>query len=384
MKVFPFSLPGVVYLGTDSLAKLSVEVEKMGVKKIFLITDKGLMNAGVSQKVGDCLAGNGVEITVYSEAEREPSVENVEKAAHELKKGAYDLVIGLGGGSPLDVAKGSAVLANNEGSILDYVGVDLIPKPGLPLVLIPTTAGTGAEVTKNAIFTDVKAQLKKGIVSEYLLPRVAIVDPKLTVSVPAKITAATGMDALTHAIESYTSPKATIQTDLYALEAIKLISGNLRRVVSDGSDLEAREKMAAGSMFAGISLANAGVGAVHALAYPLGGQFGISHGLANALLLPYVMEFNIIGDLEKFKNVAAAMGQVVKGKCVREAAFMALTAVQELSKDIGIPQSLKEVEVPKEALEELSLAAVDVKRLLNNNPRQVELDDIRRIYQAAY
>ncbi len=384
MKVFPFSLPGVIYLGTDSLAKLSAEVEKMGANKVFLITDKGLMDARVAQKVEDCLADNGVEITVYSEVEREPSVENVERAANELKKGDYDLVIGLGGGSPLDVAKGSAVLANNEGSILDYVGVELIPKPGLPLVLIPTTAGTGAEVTKNAIFTDVKAQLKKGVVSEYLLPRVAIVDPKLTVSVPAKITAATGMDALTHAIESYTSLKATIQTDLYALEAIKLISGSLRRVVADGSDLEAREKMAAGSMFAGISLANAGVGAVHALAYPLGGQFGVSHGVANALLLPYVMEFNVIGDLEKFKNVAVAMGQVVTGKSDREAAFMALTAVQELSKDIGIPQSLKEVEVPKEALEKLSLAAIDVKRLLNNNPRQVELDDIRKIYQAAY
>jgi alcohol dehydrogenase len=275
------------------------------------------------------------------------------------------------------VAKGVSILATNGGSILDYIGLNMIPKKGIPKFLIPTTAGTGAEVTKNAIFTDKKAQLKKGVVSRHLLPEVAIVDSDLTLSLPPDVTAATGMDALTHAIESYTSPKADSQTDMYALKAIELIGASLRRAVSFGSDAKAREDMALGSVFAGISLANAGVGAVHACAYPLGGRFGMGHGVTNALLLPYIMEYNLVGDLQKFANIARALGEVTDMLSLREQADLSRKAVFELSRDIGIPQKLSAFGVQKEDIQGLAEAAMQVTRLMDNNPKKLTLDEVK-------
>ncbi|SFR09685.1 iron-containing alcohol dehydrogenase [Desulfoscipio geothermicus] len=381
--VFPFRLPGVNYYGRGAVQYLAGEIQKERAKRVFLISDKGVAGAGLVDKIKNLITEAGAEVIEFLDVEAEPSVENVELAVKTFQEAGCDFIVGLGGGSPMDVSKAVSVVAVNGGSILDYVGIGLVPKPGVPFILIPTTSGTGSEVTQNAIFTDKQEQLKKGVVTEYFLPKAAIVDSDLTMSAPPKITAATGMDALTHAIESYTAPKATPQTDLYALEAIRLIAKSLRRAVAYGADSEARENMALGSVFAGISLANAGVGAVHALAYPLGGQFGVPHGVANALLLPYVMEFNIVGHVAKFAGIAEAMGENVAGKSKREAAFLALKAVRELSQDVGIPQKLSEVGVTESDIEGLATATMNVTRLLGNNPRKVTLEDARNIFTKA-
>jgi len=381
--VYPFVLPRVVCVGQGALYHLGTEMERLGARKALVITDKGIIEAGLHAKVLQLLKSHHINTTVYSQVEPEPSSECVEQAAEIAREGVYDVIVGLGGGSAMDVAKGASILATNGGRIRDYIGIEAIPVPGLPTVLVATTAGTGAEVTMNAIFTFKDEKVKKGVVSRYLLATVAIVDPELTATVPPHVTAATGMDALVHAIESFTAVKATHHTDLYALEAISLISGNLRRAVACGSDMEARSKMALGSFLAGVSLANAGVGAVHALAYPLGGRFQISHGVANALLLPTVMEFNLIGNLEKFAAVGEAMGESIAGKSVREAALAAVKAVRELSLDVGIPQSMKEVGVTESGVEELIEGALQQTRLLNNNPRSLTKEDIRGLYLRA-
>ena len=381
--VHPFSLPGVNYYGQGAIANLGAEMKEHQATKVFLVSDSGVASAGLVEQVTELIKGTGLDVIKYLDVKPEPTVEDLETCLEVFNDNRCDLIIGLGGGSPIDVAKGVSVLATNEGSILDYVGVNLIPKPGIPKFLIPTTSGTGAEVTKNAIFTDQKEKLKKGVVSKHLLPDVAIVDSELTLSVPPAVTSATGMDALTHAIESYTSPKATIQTDLYALKAIELIGASLRRAVAFGSDKEARENMALGSVFAGISLANAGVGAVHACAYPLGGKFETGHGVTNALLLPYIMEYNLIGDLQKYANIARAMGEVTEMLSLREQAELASKAVFSLSRDIGIPQKLSEFGVKKEDIPGLAEASMKVTRLMDNNPKKLTLEEVQEcLYKA--
>lgn len=381
--VFPFKLPEVVYLGQSALGHLSQEVKKFNADKVLLITDAGVQASGMDKLVRKSIEEGGAQVDIFAEIDAEPSTDTVDSVGNLVRENGYNLLVGLGGGSPMDVTKASSVLAVNGGSIKDYVGIELFPRKGIPTILIPTTSGTGSEVTPNAIFAFKDEQVKKGIVSQYLLPRVAIVDSALTLSCPARVTAATGVDALVHAVESYTSLKATLQTDIYALEAIRLISGYIRTAVANGSDLEAREKMAFGSFFAGVSLANAGVGAVHALAYPLGGKFHVSHGVSNALLFAPVMEFNCIGNLSKFALVAEAMGQPTAGKSIREAAMLAVKAIRELVADVGIPQSLREVGVAEEDIEFLTNSAEKQTRLLTNNPRLMAKKEIESIYRKT-
>lgn len=381
--VFPFRLPEVIYLGKGAIENLSNEVKKFNATRVLLITDAGVQKAGLDKQVIEIIERGGAQVEVYADVEAEPSTDTVDRVGQLVRENSYQLLVGLGGGSPMDVTKGASVLATNGGSIKDYAGIELIPQRGIPTILIPTTSGTGSEVTQNAIFAFKEEQVKKGVVSQYLLPRVAIVDPMLTLSCPPHITAATGVDALVHAVESFTALKATPHTDIYALEAIRLISANLRTAVANGSDLEAREKMAMGSFFAGVSLANAGVGAVHALAYPLGGKFHVSHGVSNALLFAPVIEFNCVSNLAKFARVAEAMGEPVAGKSLREAAMLVVKAIKELVADVGIPQSLRDVGVSESDIEFLTLSAEKQSRLLSNNPRVITREDIKNIYLKA-
>jgi len=380
---FPFVMPGVSHVGPKALEHLGEELRRLRARKVLLVCDPGIAQAGLAERVEKALKAEGLDYEVFDQVELEPSTENVEKAAEIVRGSGCDVLIGLGGGSSLDVAKGAAVLATGGGSIRDYMGIELVPGPGLPTVLIPTTAGTGAEVTLNAIYTLKDEQVKKGVVSRYLRAAVAIVDPELTLTCPPRVTAATGMDALVHAIESYTAVRATMHTDMYALKAVRLIGRALRRAVFAGHDLEARTAMAWGSFLAGVSLANAGVGAVHALAYPLGGRFHVSHGVANALLLPYVLEFNALADLDKFADIAAALGEPVSARAPREAALQVVKAVRELSSDLGLPQRLREVGVAPEDLDLLTDGAVLQTRLLTNNPRTLTREEIREIYARA-
>ncbi len=376
-------MPEVSHVGIGALNNLEMELKNLNVKKVLIVSDPGIVKAGVIEPILKILEKGSISYEIFSEVELEPSTDNVEQASVILNKKKFDALIGIGGGSSLDVTKGASILATNGGCIEDYMGIELVSKPGLPTILIPTTAGTGSEVTINAIYAIKRENIKKGLVSRFLKASVAIVDPELALSCPPKITAATGMDALVHAIESYTAVKSTIHTDIYAIKAIKLIGNSLRKAVSQGSDLCARNEMAWGSFFAGVSLANAGVGAVHALAYPLGGRFHISHGISNALLFPHVLNFNIIGEIRKFKEIAIAFGEPVAEKSHREAALSVIQIVSVLSRDIGIPQQLSEFGVTEKDISELTEGAIGQTRLLINNPRTMTRDDIYTIYQQA-
>ena len=320
---------------------------------------------------------------MYVEVEYEPSVGSVAPCAAAAKKSGADLVVGLGGGTSLDTAKAVAMLMRNEGSLEDYLGIGLVKRRGVPSILIPSTAGTGAEITPNALFYVPAARDKKAVVSPLTIPDVAIVDPLLTLTVPPTVTAATGMDALSHAVEAYTSQNASPMTDLYALEAIRLIGTHLRTAVANGSDLAARDGMAKASMYAGIAIGNAGTNIVHALAYPLQGQHRVTHGVANSLLLPYGMEFNALSNLTKFAAVAEALGEPIAGLSPRAAAAKSAEACRLLSLDVGIPQTLREVGIKAEHIADLVEGAMKVTRLLANNPRQVRLEDVKAILEKA-
>ncbi|WP_216829584.1 iron-containing alcohol dehydrogenase [Alkalihalobacterium elongatum] len=384
MNVSIFQTAGQLITGSGSVAKVGEEVAKLGGKKVLIITDKIIRETGLVNKVIEPLQEQSILVDIIDDVIPEPPFEILEEMASKISGKGYDVFVGVGGGSALDVTKLLAVMMTNTEDVRDMVGIDNIKNPGLPFILIPTTSGTGSEVTYNAIFTDNRDKVKKGIVSTYLLPNIAIVDAELTLTVPPAVTAATGMDALVHAVESYTAIRANELTDGIALQAIKLISRSLRTAVHNGRDLKAREDMAMGSLLAGISLGNAGVGAVHALAYPLGGKFKVPHGVANSLLLPYVMKYNVVANLEKFSEVAKAMGENVEGLSTRDAAELAVHAMARLSQDVGIPESIKDVGVSAEDIPALAEEASKIDRLLSNNPRTLTVKDIEKIYQEAY
>ncbi|MFP7415855.1 iron-containing alcohol dehydrogenase [Priestia filamentosa] len=384
MTISYFRTAQTLITGRDSISKIGEEAKKLESKKAMIITDKVIQQTGLLSRVISSLEEIDLAVDTMDEVMPEPPFENLEQMMIQLEGKEYDLLIGVGGGSVLDATKVLSIMLTNQENVRDLVGIEKVQNAGIPTILVPTTAGTGSEVTYNAIFTDVRDKVKKGIVSPYLLPKVAIVDPSLTLTVPPSVTAATGMDALVHAVESYTAIRAGELTDGIALQAIKLISRSLRKAVYNGKDVQAREDMAMGSLLAGISLGNAGVGAVHALAYPLGGKFKVPHGVANSLLLPFVMKYNVVTDLEKFAEVAKALGENIEGLSLREAANCTVYALTQLAQDIEIPSSLKDVGVTAEDIPNLAEEASKIDRLLNNNPRWLTVKEIEKIYEEAY
>jgi len=373
-----------ILFGPGAAEKIGTEAQLLRAKKILIITDPGVIQAGLLESIKTSLQAAGISFTIFDGVEPDPRIEVVEKSVQKAKKDGIDLIIGFGGGSSLDIAKVTSIMITNPGKIDSFFGVDLVPNPGLPVILIPTTAGTGSEVTPIAILSDTKEKLKKGIVSPALFPEVAIVDPKLTVGLPPSVTAFTGMDALTHAIEAYYSINATDLSDLLAFRAMELISKNLRMAYAYGENLDARSNMMEGSLLAGIAFANAGVGAVHALAYPLGGEFHLAHGLTNTLMLPYVMRYNILGRPYKFGMMARAFGEKVEGLSELDAAEAAVKFVERLSDDLRVPRRLRDVGIPEKAIQGLAEAAMKVTRLLANNPRKMTLEDAAAIYKSAF
>jgi alcohol dehydrogenase len=376
-------VPAEIILGTGAAETVGAEAKRLGAVHAFVLTDPNLQRLGVTERIVASLSAQGVRSTVYAGIEFEPSVASVAPAAAAAKASGCDLAIGLGGGSTLDTAKAVAVLMRNPGQAEDHLGIGLVKQRGVPTILMPTTAGTGAEITPNALFYVPAAREKKAIVSPHLIPDVALVDPLLTVTAPPDVTAATGLDALSHAVESYTSQNASPLTDLYALEAVRLIGAHLRTVVANGADLVAREGMTRASMYAGIAIGNAGTNIVHALAYPLQGQHRVTHGVANSLLLPYGMEFNALSNLPKFAGVAEALGEPISGLSPRAAAAKSVEACRLLSQDIGIPQKMREVGIQAKDIEDLVDGAMKVTRLLANNPRHVRPEDARAIFERA-
>jgi len=384
MNIYQVMLPAKVVFGVGSLDTLGDEANKLGVKHALIVTDPGVYKAGLIDPVKERLSRAKLSMDVFSEAEPEPTLPRLNAIAKELGKGSYDLLVGVGGGSSMDTAKGLSILLAHGGDGSDYLGVDKVPAPGIPVFALPTTAGTGSEVTRIAVFGDPEKEVKSVIISLYILPRLALVDPALTYGCPPKVTAASGMDALVHAIECYTCTRANNFSDALALEAMRLIVGNLRTAVKSGSDKEARNHMSEGALLAGIAFGNSGVAMVHALAYPLGLRFHVPHGVANGLLLPYVMECNLPANLPKYAIVAQMLGVKTEELSLQEAAEQGVEAAKALVADVGLPRHLRELGVPQEALEGMAVASMGITRLLDNNPKKLTLDDVRLIWEHAW
>lgn len=378
-----FRVPRQITLGAGTAESIGAEAKGLGGRHAFIASSPTLHRLGITDELVACLTADGIASTVYTDLEPEPSIKTIDPCVAAARDVECDLVVGVGGGSVLDVAKVVAMLLRNDGQADAYLGVDRVPHGGVPSIMLPSTAGTGAEITPNALFYIPEEEKKAAIVSGHIIPDIAIVDPILTLSVPPAVTAATGMDALCHAIESYTSVNASPLTEPYALEAIRLIGANLRTAVFKGDNPAGRESMAVASLLASLSMASAGTNAVHALAYPLQGLHRIAHGVANSLLLPYVLEFNLVSNLPKFTKVAEALGEPIDGVSLRAAAERSSTACRQLSVDIGIPQRLSDVGITVDDVKALTDGAMQVTRLLNNNPRPVEAEDVEAIFTAA-
>jgi alcohol dehydrogenase len=382
-KTFTITQPTRIIFGVGAVAGLADLVKEEGGTKPFLVVDPGLTKAGLLEKITAPLKKAEMDFEVYDKIDPEPGLKLADTGCKLAAKAGCDCVIGVGGGSAMDVAKAVSILLTNGGKAEDYLGVGKIGKPGVPKIMVPTTAGTGAEVTFTAVFINEKTNSKGGMNGAPLYPNVALLDPELTVSVPPQVTASTGIDAFTHAIEGYVSTKAHPISDMYALEAIEMISRNLPRAYANGDDLEARSEMLMGSLLAGKALATAGVGLVHAMAYPLGGMFGISHGLANAVLLPYVIEYNLIGNPGKYAAVAEVMGYDTSGMSGREAAAVVVEAIFNQNNDVGIPMNLADLDIPIERVPEMADIALKVTVPIENNPRKPTRDEIIQVYHNA-
>ena len=382
-----FQSPPKIITGEGSASAVGAQAVALGATRVVVVTDKVLHEkTDCVTNAMACLKTSGLAVEVFDDVEPDPLVGTAIRSADFARARNPNLVVGLGGGSALDIAKATAAILANQAPLTQMWGVGNVPMPSLPMILMPTTAGTGSEVTPNCILTDLKpggGHMKKGIVSPHILARVAIVDPLLTVSAPPGITASAGMDALTHAIETYVSRSAQPLTMPLALEAIGLIGKYLRRAVANGSDLEARRHMANASMMAGLAFANGFLGGVHAVAMAMGGQFGVAHGVANALILPYVMEFNEMAATEKFATIAEALGEPTEGLSEREAARCAAEAVHQLVIDVGLPHVLSDVKISEGSIPALAEESFGNQRLLKNNPRTAPLQDLRRILEAA-
>lgn len=381
---FSINQPTRIHFGVDSIADLGGVVQGLGGSKVFLVVDPGLKAAGLLDRITAPLEKAALAYEIYDKVDPEPGLRLADNGAKLAQKSGCDCVVGAGGGSAMDVAKAVSILLTNGGKAVDYLGLGKIRKPGVPKIMVPTTAGTGAEVTFTAVFINERTKSKGGMNGDPLYPDAAVLDPALTVSLPPAVTATTGIDALTHALEAFVSTQAHAVSDMYALEAIDLISANLAPAYANGGNLEARTAMLLGSLLAGKALATAGVGLVHAMAYPLGGMFNVPHGLANAVLLPYVMEYNLIGNLHKYALIAETMGQDVEGLSLRGAAEEAVIAVSLLNHEIGIPSSLTELKIPKKKIPEMAKIALTVTRPVENNPRRPTLEEVAQVYENAF
>lgn len=375
-----FKSAGRLITGRDSLDYLLPALEKLGVKRPFIITDQGVVKSGTIQQVLEKL---NLPYDIYDQVNPEPELEQVERCIALYQSQHNDAVIAVGGGSAMDVAKCTAALSDKSGTVRDYIGLDTIAVRNIPLIAIPTTSGTGSEVTNVAILSDTERQMKEGIVCEVLLPDIAIVSPYMSMSCPASVTAASGVDALVHAIESYISVNRSDLTDGLGLKAIQLICEYLPLAYAQPEDLLAREKMATASLIAGLAFGNGGVGAVHALAYPLGGKYKMSHGVSNALMLPYVMKWNAVGSEERFTDIAQAMGIEVSQNHHHNVERV-IAYLHDFCSRLNIPSGLNSFKIPFEDIPNLAEEAIKVERLLKNNPRVLTISDIEDIYRAAF
>ncbi|TDF89742.1 iron-containing alcohol dehydrogenase [Paenibacillus piri] len=380
---YKYFMPTQVECGIGTSTRTGEYLAASRVRKVLLVTDAGIIKANMLENMIESLEAQGITPDIYDKVEPNPSAESIMNGLSFLNEAGADSVVAVGGGSSIDTAKGIAIMARNTGNILDYEGVGKIPNPGLPLIAIPTTAGTGSEVTPSTIVTNRATSFKAAVISPYLYPKLAILDPSLTLKLPQPITAATGMDALTHAIESYTSKGASPLSQAFALSAIKMIAHNIEKAYFSGTDLHSREQMLVASMMAGAAFAQSRLGNVHAISHTMGGIFNIAHGIANASLLPYVMKFNSPACLERMADIAEALGCDTAGGSVQEAAEMAIEKVIRLNQRLQIPSNIKDLGVELDQLEKMVEDSMRSGNVLIN-PRLTIARDIRHIIECAY
>lgn len=379
---YKFFMPAISLMGADCLKDAGDQVGELGFKKALIVTDKVLGQIGIVKKVTDVLDNKNIEYAIYDETKPNPTVKNVNDGLALLKEKECDFVISLGGGSAHDCAKGIALLATNGGEIKDYEGVDKSKKPQLPMVGINTTAGTGSEMTLFAIITDEERHIKMALVDKHLTPIIAVNDPMLMLAMPKSLTAATGMDALTHAVEAYVSTAATPITDACAEKAIELISNYLVNAVENGQDVEARDMMAYAEYLAGMAFNNASLGYVHAMAHQLGGFYNLPHGVCNAILLPHVQEYNKATSASRLAKIAKIMGGNIEGLTDEQGADLCIDMIKSLSQTIGIPEGLGVLGVKESDFETLATNALNDACSLTN-PRKGNLEEVIAIFKEA-
>lgn len=379
---YKFFMPSISLMGANCLKDAGEQVAELGFKKALIVTDKVLGQIGIVKKVTDVLDNKNIEYAIYDETKPNPTVKNVNDGLALLKEKECDFVISLGGGSAHDCAKGIALLATNGGEIKDYEGVDKSKKPQLPMVGINTTAGTGSEMTLFAIITDEERHIKMALVDKHLTPIIAVNDPMLMLAMPKSLTAATGMDALTHAIEAYVSTSATPITDACAEKAIELISNYLVNAVENGQDVEARDMMAYAEYLAGMAFNNASLGYVHAMAHQLGGFYNLPHGVCNAILLPHVQEYNKATSASRLAKIAKIMGGNIEGLTDEQGADLCIDMIKSLSQTIGIPEGLGVLGVKESDFETLATNALNDACSLTN-PRKGNLEEVIAIFKKA-
>jgi alcohol dehydrogenase class IV len=371
--------------GRGCLQRLDDEVRRLGGRRSLIVSDPGVAAAGLVDEAAGVLKSQDLPVSVFAGVEADPGPATVQAAQAAARDCRAEVIIGLGGGSSLDVAKVVSVMLTNPGPIEGYFGLGRIPGPGLPVILIPTTAGTGSEATNIAVLSDAEQGVKNGIVSEFLFARCALLDPLLTVSLPPAVTAMTGMDALAHALESFTGKRSNVWTEALSLRALQMIGANLRRAYADGDNLEARENMLYASCMAGMAFTNTQNALAHALSMTIGGRYHCPHGLLTATVLPWVMEFNILADPAKYARVARALGEKTDNLSELEAARLSAKAIKSLLADLDIPCRLSSYEVPQEAIAELAEAAINTQtRLISNNPRKVSARQAAEIMRANF
>ncbi|MFH0814150.1 MAG: iron-containing alcohol dehydrogenase [Pseudomonadota bacterium] len=385
--IFMFQLPRKIIFGNGAISNIGQEAAATFTeRKVLMITDKGVIKAGLTEEAVTSLKKNGFDVLVFDEVVPDPLISIVLKASAFARKEGVNIIFGIGGGSSIDTAKAVSIMVPYEGDIFDCLGINRVKKPGLPKMFVPTTAGTGSELSHTFILTDDKSGDKITSYSPYTFSDLSIIDPTLTLNLPPKITAESGMDAFSHALESFVTIKANPLSDLFSLRGIELISKHLRKAYSKGThSLDARYAMCFGVCMGTMAVRSSGVGAVHATCYPPAMKYHLSHGLAISLMMPYIMEYNLISNPEKFAAVASAMGEKVEGLSTYDAAQVAAKAVRRLLGDLGLPLRLRDVGAKKEDFPEF--ARIVVKRYahhLANNPRNIGEQDIIGVYESAW
>lgn len=381
MKEFSFSVPQEIIVGKGSLARLPEAAEKLGGKHGFIISGPHLNKMGIVASCSESLENAGIKVDAYTETEGNPSVETVEKAAAAFRKSGADFIIALGGGSPMDVAKAVGVVARYGGSITEYEGGDRVPGDIIPLIAIPTTAGTGSEVTAFSVITDHGRNYKLTVFSYKLIPAYAILDPELLTTAPVSVAAACGIDAMVHALEAYISKDASPFSDAMAEKALELIGKNIRRYVADRTDIEAAEAMITGSLFAGIAFSWARLGDVHAMSHPVSAYFDVPHGVANAILLPTIVEYNALADRGKYLKLFNYISLTPASEAEFEP-FMLVDLLTELNEQLGIPGSLGEVGVTADKFDAMADDAMKSGNIAVN-PRSTTKKDVLSLYEKA-